>query len=206
MRISRSSKIAAVGLGAVLVAMTALACARGSAFEGQATNAVGRENATYVRVPSAPQPLGAYATDSRLAGPVVVSCGPGQRALVRPIVLRGEQVSQVECVGDSYGSAYGATYGTSDRPAIVDVDPYGRAIPVRSEIRAVPVVRSYPVRERRVVTVERSRRSWKKSAMVIGGSTAAGAGIGGLIGGKKGALIGAALGGGASTIFEATKR
>ena len=52
----------------------------------------------------------------------------------------------------------------------------------------------------------RPTRSWQKTAMVIGGSTAGAAGLGGLIGGKKGALIGAALGGGASTIYEATKR
>jgi hypothetical protein len=42
--------------------------------------------------------------------------------------------------------------------------------------------------------------------MVIGGSTAAGAGVGGIIGGKKGALIGAALGGGSASIYEAAKR
>jgi hypothetical protein len=48
-------------------------------------------------------------------------------------------------------------------------------------------------------------RNWKKTALVIGGSTAAGAGVGGLIGGKKGALIGAAIGGGASTLYEARK-
>jgi hypothetical protein len=41
--------------------------------------------------------------------------------------------------------------------------------------------------------------------MIIGGSTAAGAGLGGIFGGKKGALIGAAIGGGASTIYETTK-
>ena len=50
-----------------------------------------------------------------------------------------------------------------------------------------------------------SDRDWKKTAMVIGGSTAAGAGIGAIFGGKKGALIGAALGGGASTIYEVRK-
>ncbi len=66
--------------------------------------------------------------------------------------------------------------------------------------------------ERRVVyqqpTTERvqKRSSWKKPLLVIGGSTAAGAGIGGLVGGKKGALIGAALGGGASTLYEATRK
>jgi hypothetical protein len=50
-----------------------------------------------------------------------------------------------------------------------------------------------------------SGRSWKKTAMVIGGSTAGGAGVGAVVGGKKGALIGAALGGGAASIYEATK-
>ena len=47
------------------------------------------------------------------------------------------------------------------------------------------------------------RRDWKKTALVIGGSTAAGAGVGGVFGGGKGAAIGAAIGGGASTLFEA---
>ena len=55
-------------------------------------------------------------------------------------------------------------------------------------------------------TVSRPRRDWTKTAMVIGGSTAAGAGLGALIGGKKGALIGAALGGGAGTVYEVKKR
>jgi hypothetical protein len=48
-------------------------------------------------------------------------------------------------------------------------------------------------------------RNWQKTALVIGGSTATAAGIGGLIGGKKGALIGAAIGGGASTLYEVGK-
>ena len=49
-------------------------------------------------------------------------------------------------------------------------------------------------------------RSWKKTAMIIGGSAASGAGVGGIIKGKKGALIGAAIGGGAASIYEATRR
>jgi len=56
-------------------------------------------------------------------------------------------------------------------------------------------------------TVERAPgRDWKKTAMVIGGSTAAAAGVGAIFGGKKGALIGAAIGGGAGTIYEVRKR
>jgi len=52
----------------------------------------------------------------------------------------------------------------------------------------------------------RPERSKTKTALVIGGSAASGAGVGGMIGGKKGALIGAALGGGAASIYEATRR
>ena len=54
--------------------------------------------------------------------------------------------------------------------------------------------------------VRSSGRDWKKTAMVIGGTTAAGAGLGAIFGGKKGALIGAAIGGGAGTLFEVKKR
>ncbi len=78
-----------------------------------------------------------------------------------------------------------------------------------NEVRAVRTVQSYTAPARRVAEprIERApRRDWGKTALVIGGSTAGGAGIGGLIGGKKGALIGAALGGGASTLWEALKR
>ena len=57
--------------------------------------------------------------------------------------------------------------------------------------------------ERPTSSVERPRgRDWKKAALVIGGTTATGAGLGAIFGGKKGALIGAALGGGAGTLYE----
>ena len=52
----------------------------------------------------------------------------------------------------------------------------------------------------------REERSWGKTAMVVGGSAASGAGVGGIVAGKKGALIGAAIGGGAASIYEATQR
>jgi len=50
------------------------------------------------------------------------------------------------------------------------------------------------------------RRSLAKTALIIGGSAASGAGVGGIVGGKKGALLGAAIGGGAASIYEATRR
>jgi hypothetical protein len=85
---------------------------------------------------------------------------------------------------------------------------------VASSVNAQPVgmiaaVDSAPVVRRRtaVRTVVRApRRDWKKTALVIGGSTATAAGIGALVGGKKGSLVGAALGGGVSTLYETNRR
>lgn len=53
--------------------------------------------------------------------------------------------------------------------------------------------------------VERSR-SVKKSVAIIGGSTAAGAVVGGLVKGRKGAVIGGLLGGGAATVWDQVTR
>lgn len=91
-------------------------------------------------------------------------------------------------------------------------DPYAAsraplAYPV-SDVRAVRAFQtSAPIRHAAASRVERTPgRNWQKTALVIGGTTAAGAGLGAIFGGGKGALIGAAIGGGASTIYEATKR
>ena len=49
-------------------------------------------------------------------------------------------------------------------------------------------------------------RSWQKEAVIIGGGTAAGAGIGALAGGRKGAAIGAISGGVAGLIYDMKTR
>jgi hypothetical protein len=93
----------------------------------------------------------------------------------------------------------------------------GMAYPANA-VRAIPVSETYPAPEPRRVTTSRVTpvrstrierapgRDWTKTAMVIGGSAAAGAGLGAIFGGKKGALIGAAMGGGAGTIYEVRKK
>jgi hypothetical protein len=75
----------------------------------------------------------------------------------------------------------------------------------RVATRPRTVYRTVDAQDRVVVSERPARRSWKKSGLMIGGSAASGAGVGGILGGKKGALIGAALGGGAASIYEATK-
>ena len=70
-----------------------------------------------------------------------------------------------------------------------------------------PVAATAPATRRATTrTVVDRGRDWKKTAMVIGGTTATGAGIGAIFGGKKGAAIGAAIGGGAGTLYEVRKR
>jgi hypothetical protein len=91
-----------------------------------------------------------------------------------------------------------------------------RSMPAYDIVQRVPAddLRYASVRPARSMTTRRaprrivrsSGRDWTKTAMVIGGTTAAGAGLGAIFGGKKGALIGAALGGGAGTLFEVKDR
>lgn len=101
-----------------------------------------------------------------------------------------------------------AGYSNALRPAAVPEPAPAPVAVQRVSQRRQTVYRSAPVQERERVIVEREPegRSWKKAALIIGGSSAAGAGVGGIVKGKKGALIGAAIGGGAASIYEATKR
>jgi hypothetical protein len=94
-----------------------------------------------------------------------------------------------------------AVYSTAaDYPAYEAPAPAVRQAPIARTVRPARVS------QRSAASVERAPgRNWKKTALVIGGSTATGAGLGALIGGKKGALIGAAIGGGAGTIYEVRK-
>jgi len=50
------------------------------------------------------------------------------------------------------------------------------------------------------------QRAKTKTALMIGGAAATGAGVGGALKGTKGALMGAAIGGGSASIYEAAKR
>ena len=118
---------------------------------------------------------------------------------------------------DAYGYAPARPMLAGERLAVVDEgNGYVRlAQPVR-DVRDLPAYAPAPSAPRLVSTrttrtatartVVNPTRDWKKTALVIGGTTATGAGLGGLIGGKKGALVGAALGGGAGTLFEVVRK
>ena len=92
------------------------------------------------------------------------------------------------------------------RPVPVSYDPYVASAPAPAPVVRHVATTSAP-RATTTRVVERApKRDWTKTAMVIGGTTAAGAGLGAIFGGKKGALIGAAIGGGAGTLYEVRKK
>ena len=124
-----------------------------------------------------------------------VQCQPYEEAVLRRAFVNGREMAEVTCITRM-----------EDRSAAYQPQPVYAAQPV---VRTV----QRPVARQRVAVTpayeedrRADKRSWGKTAMIIGGSSGAGAGVGALVGGKKGALIGAAIGGGAATIYESTKR
>ena len=107
--------------------------------------------------------------------------------------------------------AYAPAYASATRPGIAYPVNNARAVPVAYETSPAPAPRRVyseprPVRSTPTQVERAPGRDWKKTAMIIGGTTAAAAGVGAIFGGKKGALIGAAIGGGAGTIYEVRKK
>jgi len=64
--------------------------------------------------------------------------------------------------------------------------------------RATPYTRRY--------RASRPHRSWGKTALIIGGGAGTGAGIGGIIHGKRGVLTGADFGCGVASLYEGAHR
>jgi hypothetical protein len=152
-------------------------------------------------------------TASQAGMPVIVTCEPHQRTLVRPVVVNGATVSQVECVAS--GQVPAAQMVSAD--PLVAAQPAYRAAPVAQPVyqpledaRVVYPARTARVTPTRQVVYEREpvrkTRTVKKSAIIIGSSAGVGAGVGAAVGGKKGALIGAAIGGGSAAIWDQITR
>ena len=97
-------------------------------------------------------------------------------------------------------SAQGRYYGESYRRSAHCERRYDGRVTYERPV----VYERYRTRDR--YYVERShRRSRANAALAIVGSAAAGAGIGGAIRGGRGALIGAAIGGGVASIYESSR-
>jgi len=162
----------------------------------------------------------------------LVNCGEGRQALVFTDPRTGQ--SQVQCVGAEAAFPAGAmTPGLATAmpvsqlvPAIVPAQPAPQQVVYRDPV--VPATRSTARRSSapRARTASNSTystaepsysrgsavepaqqsRSWKKSAIIIGGTTAAGAGVGAVMGGKSGAVKGGVVGLLGGTIYDIATR
>lgn len=184
MRAILGSALGGLVAGAVALVATAQGRAPEAAWQTAAPN-----NAPYAMTVA-----DARGQTASTTAPTFVQCEPHQEAVLQRSMVANREVAQVTCV-----TAAPPAYATA--PA-----PYYPAAYAQPDIVQRPVVRT--AQSQRVVyrQAEKPKRSWKKTALVIGGSAGAGAGVGALAGGKKGALIGAAIGGGAASIYEAVKR
>src|SRR5262249_640568 len=113
-------------------------------------------------------------------------CEPDQRAIIGDV----GGVTAAQCIDERGGMARESVGSTT-----IERSPY-----TTSEVRPTKTSLTSESPRRTTNRLERrATRDWTKTALVIGGSSAAGAGIGALVGGKRGALIGAALAGGVGT-------
>lgn len=181
-------------------------------------------NATGSATPSAAPlsaPTQSAAAPQANGSPVVVSCEPNQRTLVRPVVVNGATLSQIECV-----TSTGTIAAAPLQPVAAPV--YAASAPVYQPVRvAQPIPVSDDYGDTRVIAPQRTtsvvrpavqrrevvyreplpkKRSVKKSAVIIGSSAGVGAGVGAAVGGKKGALLGALIGGGGATLWDQITR
>ena len=150
----------------------------------------------------------------------LVNCGEGRQAMIRTDP-QGSGASQVDCVPvpaalpypgavpvSEFGGASFVAPGTVPqvvRPAVQERVVYRDRVVQAPAQRASASPRYAPSR---TATYERPEqtRSWKKSAVIIGGSTAAGAGVGAVLDGKDGAKKGAVVGLLGGTIYDVATR
>ena len=197
----------------------------GAAIGGLALGAFVVAGSRYMTTPvqaSIPAPsLGSTQLVSQGAGlasnPVLVDCAEGQRALVRHVSVGGQTVAQVQCVGQPLMTPTQTSNTFDDMSMAAPAYTTARAYPVST---ARPAVYSAPApaRTRTVASrqpvyrtassevPQKSPRSWKKSALIIGGSAAGGAGLGAILDGKSGAKKGAIVGGIAGTVYDIATR
>ena len=123
------------------------------------------------------------------------------KTLVVSFVLLGTVSAPAASSAQSYRHA------TDDRPAIVvECGPGQRAVMEQRRLDSGTQLVARCVTARTARVNRAPQRSKTKSALMIAGSAASGAGVGGALKGKKGALVGAAVGGGAASIYESVKR
>jgi hypothetical protein len=172
----------------------------------------------------------AVVSQSEASRTTLVNCGEGRQAMVYTDPRTGG--SQVQCVA---AESFAPSAMTSGFAGAMPVSQFAPAIVSPAQVAPERVVyRDRPVATRsasRSTSASRTSsaaaypasvepaysrgsanepvqkgRSWKKSAVIIGGSTAVGAGAGAVLGGKDGAKKGAVVGLLGGTIYDIATR
>jgi hypothetical protein len=194
----------------------------GAAIGGLALGAFVVAGSRFMTTPvqaSIPAPsLGSTQLVSQGAGlasnPVLVDCADGQRALVKHVSVAGQTVAQVQCVGQPLMTTNTFDEMSMAAPAYTTARAYPVSMSRPAVYSAPAPARTRTVASRQPVTYgtassdvpQKSPRSWKKSALIIGGSAAGGAGLGAILDGKSGAKKGAVVGGIAGTVYDIATR
>src|SRR5918999_614500 len=156
------------------------------------------------------RPMAAAAVGALISGIAVYAVGA--RAAQNPFAEMPAYVQTVDGRYIQVPDARTVGFPTAATPMGFVTTPQATAAPVvvRQSPAPARVYRTAAPASERVIVREseetQPQRTWTKTAMIVGGSAASGAGVGGLMAGKKGALVGAAIGGGAASIYEATRR
>ncbi len=131
-----------------------------------------------------------------------VDCGAGRQAVLAPIPADGGTAVQIKCVPTSpvRERVVAAAAPTPAFPPVVAASREEPALATSSSTSASSETPRVPA------TAEKSSRSAKDHALIIGGAAGAGAGIGAIAKGKKGAAVGAAIGGVAGTVYDVLTR
>jgi hypothetical protein len=128
----------------------------------------------------------------------LVDCGEGREALLAPVDDNGATSFKIRCVPTERSRPTPAsTAAVHPAPAPPPAHPVAAASSTGHAERMDVV---------EIGDDENDSRSWKQSAVVIGGSAGAGAGIGAIAKGKKGAAVGAAIGAASGAAYELLKR
>jgi hypothetical protein len=154
-----------------------------------------------------------------VSGATVVDCGEGRQAFVHPST---SGPARVECVPAAAPPAMTvgmphAEYATQFAPTQAPVQAVPTIVQERVVYRDRPVARTTSARRASASPAvyqpapvyrdaPRQTRSWKKSALIIGGATAGGAGVGAVLDGKSGAKKGAVVGLVGGTVYDIATR
>ena len=134
--------------------------------------------------------------DAGLESAALLDCGEGRDALLESVRSDGRTSYKVRCVPTE------SVRRASVPPPVVvpTVATTSPPAPTPSAPEAPETTINDPNGP------EDDGRSWKESAVIIGGAAGAGAGIGAIAKGKKGAAVGAAIGAATGAAYELMKK